>query len=155
MSVSIFIKNLEYVNAAAYQHYEGVEEQHQSGNTEMGAQVEFVDDYLQKISELLDREAPRGSKDVPQVGTSAVLVIKQEQQNLVMPVHAVVQNQQEVSVVVESCLEVSVYGGMAVDKTQLQKHFLNRVLHLLLPLGQVQIPSGYRHPVKMYPLIGV
>ena len=40
-----------------------------------------------------------------------------------MPAQAVVQNQQEVSVAVQRSLEASVYGGMAVDKSQLQGAF--------------------------------
>ena len=74
----------------------------------------------EKTSELLDREAPKGSKDVPQVGTLALLAIKQEPQNLVMPVHAAVQNQQEVPAVLQRSLGTSVYGSMAVDESQLQ-----------------------------------
>ena len=45
-----------------------------------------------------------------------MLVIKQEPQGLLMPAKAAVQNQQEVSVVVQSSLEASVYGGITLDK---------------------------------------
>ena len=76
-----------------------------------------MDDYLQKRSELLDREAQKGSNDVPQAGTSALLVIRQEPQNLAMPAQAAVQNQQEVSVVLQRIIEASVYGAMAVDES--------------------------------------
>ena len=57
------------------------------------------------MSKLLDREVPKNSKDVPQVETSAVLVIKQEPQNLVTPAQAAVQRS----------LEASVYGSTVVD----------------------------------------
>ena len=83
-------------------------------------QMAFMDDYSWRTSELVDREAPKGSKYFLQVGTSAVLAVKQEPQNLVMPAQAAVQNQQEVSAAVHRSLEASVYGGMAVDKSWLQ-----------------------------------
>ena len=51
------------------------------------------------------------------MGTLAVLVIKQEPQGLIMPAHAVGQNQQEVSVVVQRSLEASVYGIIIMDKS--------------------------------------
>ena len=70
-----------------------------------------------KTSELLDREIPGGSEDIPHKGTSAVLAIKQEPQGLVMPAKAALQNQQEVSVVVQRRLEAFVYGGMTMDKS--------------------------------------
>ena len=85
LSAPIFLENSHCVNSMAFQHCEGVKEQYQSGNTGFGGQVAFVDDYPLKMSELLDRETSKGSDDVSQVGTSAVLVIKQESQNLVMP----------------------------------------------------------------------
>ena len=119
ISAPIFIKNLEYANAAASPHCESVKEQHQSGNTELHVQIAFIDYYPQKMFELLDRKDPKGSTNVPQVGTSAVLGIKQEPQKLVMPAQAAVQNQQELSAAVQRSLEDSVYGGMAVDKSQL------------------------------------
>ena len=62
MSAPTFIENLEQTNDAVFQHCEGAEDQHQSGNTGFGGQVAFMDDYLQKISELLDREASKGGK---------------------------------------------------------------------------------------------
>ena len=37
-----------------------------------------------------------------------------------MPVQALVQNQQELSAAVQRSLEASIYGGMRVDKSQLQ-----------------------------------
>ena len=46
-----------------------------------------------------------------------MLAVKQEPQNLVMPAQAVVQNQQDISAVVQRSLEATVYGGMAVDKS--------------------------------------
>ena len=49
-----------------------------------------------------------------------MLAIKQEPQNLVTLARTAVQNQQEVSVVVQRSLQASVYGGMAVDESQLQ-----------------------------------
>ena len=49
----------------------------------------------EKHSELLDREVPKGSNNIPQVETSNVLVVKQEPQKLVMPGQVAVQNQQE------------------------------------------------------------
>ena len=64
----------------------------------------------------------KGSKvinNVPQVGTSAVLATKQEQQKLVMLAQAAVQNQQEFSAAVQRSLEASVYDGIAVDESQL------------------------------------
>ena len=66
------------MNVVATQHGEDAEEQSQTESTRFGAYVAFVDDYPQKMSELLDRETPEGSRDVPQVGTSAVLAINQE-----------------------------------------------------------------------------
>ena len=68
------------------------------------------------MSKLLDREAPEGSKIIPPIGTSAVLATKQEPQGLIMPVQAVLQNQQEVSVVVQRSLEASMYDGMTSDE---------------------------------------
>ena len=73
-----------------------------------------MDDYSQKTSELLDREAPKGSNNVPQVGTSAVLVIEQEPQMLVMPAQVNVQNQQEFSAALQRSLKASVYDGITV-----------------------------------------
>ena len=72
-----------------------------------------------KMSELLDREVPKGIKNIPQVGTSAMLATKQEPQKLVMPAKVAVQNQQELSAAVQRSLEASVYSGIAVDKSQL------------------------------------
>ena len=46
-------------------------------------------------------ETPGSNKDIPQMGTLAVLAIKQEPQGLLMPAQAAVQIQKEVSVVVE------------------------------------------------------
>ena len=60
------------------------------------------------------------SKDILQMGPLAVLAIKQEPQGLIMPMQAVVQNLQEVSVAVQGSLEASVCGGMVMDKSQLQ-----------------------------------
>ena len=60
----------------------------------------FTDDYPQKASKLLDKEIPGGNENAPQLGTSVVLVMKQEPQELVMPPKAAVQNQQDVSVAV-------------------------------------------------------
>ena len=65
----------------------------------------------------LDREASKGINDIPQVGTSAVLVTKQEPQKLVTLSQAVAQNQQDLSAAVLRSLEASVYGSMAVDKS--------------------------------------
>ena len=93
MLAPTLIENLKHMNAAASQHCEVAKEQHQSGNTGMDAQVAFLDDYPWKMSELLDREVLKGSNDVPQIGTSVVLGIRQEPQNLVMPAKAAVQNQ--------------------------------------------------------------
>ena len=45
VSALTFIENLYHMNAVAFQHCEGMEEQHQSGSTGFGAQVAFVDDY--------------------------------------------------------------------------------------------------------------
>ena len=137
LSAPTLIKNPEHMNAVASQHGEGAG-QPQAGSTRLGAQVAFMDDYTQKISELLDREAQEGSKDIHQVGTLAVLAIKQEPQGLVMPAQAVVQNQQEVFVAVQGSLETSVYGGMTADERRLQGLSPSRVLHSLWPLGQVQ-----------------
>ena len=110
-----FIENPEYANAAASQHGEVMDVQPQSGSTGLGAQVGLMDDYPKK-SELLDRETPESGKDFPQVGTSAVLAMKQELQGLIMSVEAVVQNQQEVYLAVQRSLEASVYDGMTSDK---------------------------------------
>ena len=44
MKAATFIKNLEHVDAVASQHCEGVEEQHYSGNTRVGAQAALVND---------------------------------------------------------------------------------------------------------------
>ena len=74
----------------------------------MDAQVAFVDEYPQEMSKLLNREAPKGSNNIPQVGTSAVLEMKQEPQNLVMPAQVAVQNQQELSATEQRCQEASV-----------------------------------------------
>ena len=75
------------------QHCEDAEEQCQSGNTRLDVQVAFVDDCPQQMSKLLDRVAPKGFHNIPQVGTSAVLVIKPQPQKLVMPAQVAVQNQ--------------------------------------------------------------
>ena len=84
-----------------------------------------------------------------------MLGIKQELQGLIMPAKAVVQNQQEVSVVVGRRLKASVYGGMAVDKNDYRECPINRVLHPLLPLGLVQTLLRLQvHHVKMYPMTG-
>ena len=104
----------------ASKHCEGVKEQHQSGNTRLGVQVAFIDDYPWKTSELLDREVPKGRNNIPQVGISTALVIKQDPQKLVTPAQVAVQNQQELYAVVQRSLEAPVYGCMAVDKSQLQ-----------------------------------
>ena len=93
-----------------------MKEQHQSGSTGLDVEVAFIDDYPQKICELLNREA---SDNVPQVGTSAVLATKQDPQKFVMPAQVAVQNQQELSAAVQRSLEASVYGGIAVDESQL------------------------------------
>ena len=53
-----------------------------------------------KTSRLLDRETPRGSKDIPKMETLTMLAIKQELQGSVMSSKAVVPNQQEVSVAI-------------------------------------------------------
>ena len=71
-------------------------------------------------SKLLDRETPQSSKCIPRARTSAVLSIKQDPQDLIIPAQAAVQNQQEVSVAVWICLEASVYGSMTCDENQLQ-----------------------------------
>ena len=57
--------HMEHANAVASQHGEGAKEQYQSGNTGLGAQVALLDDYPHKMSELLDREVPKCSKNVP------------------------------------------------------------------------------------------
>ena len=44
--VLTFIEKLEQMNAAVFQHCEDANEQCQSGNTGLDAQVAFVDDYL-------------------------------------------------------------------------------------------------------------
>ena len=72
------------------------------------------------------------------MGASAVMAIKQEPQGLIMPAQAVVQNQQEVSVVVQRSLEASVYVGMTSDEDQLREYPLNRVLCPHMAPGQVQ-----------------
>ena len=69
-----------------------------------------------KTSKLLDRKTPEGIKSILQIGTSAVMAIKQEAQCLIMLAQAVVQNQLEVSVVVQGNLEAPVYGGMTLDE---------------------------------------
>ena len=63
-------------------------------------------------------EIQEGNKDIPEMGTLPVLAIKQESQSLVMPAQAAVQNHQEVSVVVQRSLEVSVYGSIITDENQ-------------------------------------
>ena len=45
-----------------------------------------------------------------------MLTIKQKPQGVIMPAQAAVQNQQEVSVVVQRILEASVYGSMNLDE---------------------------------------
>ena len=65
MSAPTFIENHEDMNAVASQHCEGMKEQHQSGNTGLGAQVAFMDAYPWKTSELLNIEVSKGSNDVP------------------------------------------------------------------------------------------
>ena len=82
MLAPTFTRNQEHTNAVASQHCEGVKEQHQSVNTRLGAQVAFVDGYPCK--KLLNREASKGSNDIPQLGTSAVLAIEQEPQHFVI-----------------------------------------------------------------------
>ena len=72
------------------------------------------------------------------MGASAVMAIKQEPQGLIMPAQTVVQNQQEVSAVVQRSLETSVYVGMTSDEDQLREYPLNRVLCPHMPPGQVQ-----------------
>ena len=47
-------------------------------------------------------------------------MVKQEPQKLVTPTQTAVQNQQELSAVVQGSMEASVYGSIAVDKCQLQ-----------------------------------
>ena len=69
-----------------------------------------------KTSKLLDRKTPKGIKNIPPIGTSGVMAMKQEPQCLIMLAQAVVQNQLEVSVVVQGSLEASVYGGMSLDE---------------------------------------
>ena len=51
------------------------------------------------------------------LGTSAVLATKQEPQKLMTPAQMAVQNQQELSAAVQRCLEASVCGGIAVEKS--------------------------------------
>ena len=80
MSAPTFIENAERANATVSQHCEGVKEQCLAGNTGLDAQVAFMDDYPQKTSELLDREAPKAVNNIPEVGTSSALVTKQEPQ---------------------------------------------------------------------------
>ena len=121
MLAPTFSENLEHTNAVASQLGEGVEEQPQSESTRLGAQLAFVDDYPQETYNLLDRKTPEGSKSIPPIRTPAVLAIKQESQGLIMPAQAAVQNQQEVSVMVQRSLDTSVYGGMTSDKSQLQR----------------------------------
>ena len=70
-----------------------------------------------KTSQLFDREAPKYSNNVLQVRTSAVLVIKQELQKLVLSAQATVQNEQELSAAMQRSLDAFVYGGMAVDES--------------------------------------
>ena len=77
VSASTFIENPEHADAVVSQNCEGVKEQCQSGNTGLDFQVAFIDDYQCKMSELLDREATKGSNNVSQVGRSAVLATKQ------------------------------------------------------------------------------
>ena len=117
VSAPTFIKNPDHMNAAAPQHCEGVKEQHQSGNTRLDAQEALWMITHKKISKLLDREASKGSNNIPEVGTSVVLAIKQEPQKLITPVQVAIQNQQELSAAVQRSLEASVYGGMAVDES--------------------------------------
>ena len=77
MMAPTFIEKLMHANTVASQHSEGVEEQPQSGSIGLGAQMAFVDDYPQKTSTLLERETPEGGKDIPQIGTSAMIAITQ------------------------------------------------------------------------------
>ena len=88
----------------------------------MDVHVAFIDDKkaLTKMSELLDRDDLKGSNNIPWVGTPAVLTTKQELLKLMMPALVAVQNQQELSAAVQRSLEAFVYGGIAVDESQLQ-----------------------------------
>ena len=93
-----------------------MEEQPQPESTRLGAQVAFVDDYLQKMHKLLDRETPEVSRSIAIIKTSAVLAIKQDPQGLIIPTQAAIEKQQEVSVVVHRSLEVSVYCSMKSEE---------------------------------------
>ena len=72
---SHLIKDLDHAHAVTYQHCEGVKEQHQSGNTRLDAQVAFVDDDSQKHLNYWTERLPKGSNNILQAETSAVLAI--------------------------------------------------------------------------------
>ena len=76
-------------------------------------------DNLVAFAEMLDKEAPECINNVPQVGASTVLVMKQESQKLMTLAQAAAHNQQELSTAVQRSLEASVYNSIAVDKSQL------------------------------------
>ena len=73
----------------------------------------------EKTSELLDIEASKGSNNVPQVGTSAVLATKQEPQKLMTQAKVAAQYQQALSAAVQRSLGASVYGSIEVDESLL------------------------------------
>ena len=114
MLAPTFIQNPKHVNASVSQHCEGAKEQHQSARTRLDVQVAFIDDYPRKTSELLDREAPKGSNNVSQVGISAVLAKKVGNTS-----PSGCTESAELSTAMQRSLEASVYGGIAVDKSQL------------------------------------
>ena len=120
LSTVIFIENLEHTHVMASQLGEGVVEQPQPGSTRWGAQV-VLWMTIQKRHVNYWIETLEGGKSIPQVGTSAVLVIKQGPESLTMSAQAVVLNQQEVTIAVQRSLEASVHHGMRADENQLQE----------------------------------
>ena len=119
-----------------------MEEQPQPGSTRLGAQAAFVDDYLQKMHKLLDRETPEVSRNIAIIKTSAVLAIKQDPQGLIMPTQAAIEKQQEVSVVVHRSLEASVYCSMKSEENQLHGVRLQQCpLSTLVPVSSSKPPQ--------------
>ena len=84
--------------------------------------------------------------NIPQVGTSAVLATKQEPQKLVMPAQVgCTESSRNCLPAVQRSLEASVYGGIAVDESQLWGVSPHQSLSPTLAPGTSSNPSNSRN----------